>query len=355
MNISTLLRDESLYDEKPAGGYQWWYFDAISLDEQWALVIIFYHGNPFSTKYIREKLGKNPGYYPAISVSVYNKLNAEYYSFLEFEHSKFIWDEENFNCSIGGNSFQRNVKTWDVEYDLLINQALPSGHSLFGKLKFIGLNSEQMFVGRKKDRQEKHLWNLIHPHAKVVGSLKLKGKSDSYHIGFSGNGYHDHNLGFEPMKDSFEDWYWGRVHFEKETLVYYMMNQKKGFQQEAWLFDRATSKMKENLSLESMSRTKKNRLGLKSEREINLIGDRSKVRVVQNKLIDNGPFYQRFISKFILTRDGKESVKTGITEYINPSRIYLEKYWWMVHMRLRYMNEEPHWVQKKKMFYEWTW
>ncbi|WP_322570634.1 hypothetical protein [Rhodohalobacter sp.] len=53
--------------------------------------------------------------------------------------------------------------------------------------------------------------------------LAVRGKKVEQDITFSGIGYHDHNIGQEPMKESFRDWYWGRYHFEEFTLVYYLM------------------------------------------------------------------------------------------------------------------------------------
>ena len=46
-----------------------------------------------------------------------------------------------------------------------------------------------------------------------MSNLVLDGRTDMYNIALNGLGYHDHNVGFEPLKDSFKDWYWGRVHF----------------------------------------------------------------------------------------------------------------------------------------------
>lgn len=53
MNISTDHLDENPFPNKPSGGYEWWYFDALSEDRNWFFVIIFYQGNPFSPEYIR--------------------------------------------------------------------------------------------------------------------------------------------------------------------------------------------------------------------------------------------------------------------------------------------------------------
>jgi hypothetical protein len=56
-----------------------------------------------------------------------------------------------------------------------------------------------------------------------------------------------------------------------------------------------------------------------------------------------------------MNKDNNVSITEGISEYISPSNIYKKKFWPAVKMRLRFANQKPHWVQKFKLFYEWTW
>lgn len=355
MNISTNIEDEFLDAEKPRTGYEWWYFDAISADKKWSIVIIFYEGNPFSTNYIKGKYTKQASEYPAISISVYKEGKTEFYSFLEFPKSKFLYDQDDeLHLSIGGCAFHRTTLSDAVEYEINLNQTLDSGHSITGKLKFIGnrVDNKLISVNSKKD---KHFWNLINPICKVVGSFKIVGKTDSYHVGFHGNGYHDHNTGHEPMSASFKDWYWGRFHFEKYTVIYYIMNNFDSKQHKAWLISRDNQEIAGYFDKIELSKRVKNLLGLESYREIELSGLLGNLHIQQKKIIDNGPFYQRFLSDAVFTGVSGEEKCIGISEYIHPERIELEKYWWMVRMRLRYLRERPHWVQKSKFFYELTW
>ncbi|MBO6535738.1 MAG: hypothetical protein JJ966_05905 [Balneolaceae bacterium] len=355
MNISTKTEDEYLNPDKPETSYEWWYFDALSADKEWSMVIIFYQGNPFSGNYIEGSYSKDPEQYPAISISVYKQGKAEYYSFLEFPASKFLWDEEeDIHCSIGGCAFRRTVLADTVEYELNLNQTLDSGHSISGKLKFIGNRTKSSLI-QSESPTDKHAWNLLLPRSKVVGSVKIAGKTDTYHIGFHGNGYHDHNIGFEPMSKSFKDWYWGRVHFKDYTLIYYIMNGHKDKQHQAWLISNDNQEIAGHLDVIELSKLKKNWLGLESYRDIKLSGVLGTVQIRQNSIIDNGPFYQRFLAEAEFNDVNGKEIKTGISEYIHPKRIEDKSYWWMVRMRLRYLREPAHWVQKRKMFYEWTW
>jgi carotenoid 1,2-hydratase len=82
----------------------------------------------------------------------------------------------------------------------------------------------------------------------------------------------------------------------------------------------------------------------------------SSVLVQQNRLLDNGPFYRRYLSDAFIHQEGQGVQKaTGISEYIYPGRIYAKWFWPFVDMRIRYHNEPPHWVQKSGRLYRWTW
>lgn len=356
MNISTKQEDEFYSFKKEKNGYEWWYFDAISADKEWSLVVIFYHGNPFSPNYMRSIFGEDPADYPAVSISIYRKGKPEYYSFQEFSGGNFAWekDKNEFNCLIGNCGFKRHDVFQEVEYELILNQTLDSGHSINGKLKFISTRiSPKLF--NKEEKKEKHFWNLLQPKAKVVGNLKIKGKTDDYHVAFHGNGYHDHNVGQEPMGHSFKDWYWGRIHIENETLLYYVMNGYEGKQYEAWFIDQegqTISSYIEKVELENPTNTL---LGLQYFKEVHLKGIRGNLVVELKNRVDNGPFYQRFMAEAYFADETGAKKYTGFAEYINPREIQNESYWWMVEMRLRYMRQKPHWVQKSKFFYELTW
>ena len=356
MNISTKHEDEHYNLKKEDQGYEWWYFDAISADKEWSLVVIFYHGNPFSTNYMRGKYGDAPASYPAISISVYHKGKPEFYSFQEYAPSQFDWlkDKDEFNCLIGNSGFTKHDVFGEVEYELQLDQILDSGHSIHGKIKFIASRVHSKLLDHK-EKKEKHFWNLLQPRAKVVGNLKVKGKTDDHHIAFHGSGYHDHNVGNEPMGHSFKDWYWGRFHFKDETFLFYVMNGYDGQQYEAWYIDSENQQVSSFVDKIELKKPTKTLLGLRYFKELHISSLRGNMVIDLNKRVDNGPFYQRFLAEAYFADETGGKRHTGFAEYINPREIQNESYWWMIEMRLRFMRQKPHWVQKSKLFYEITW
>lgn len=354
MNISSKLTDEQIYPEKPSGGYEWWYFDALSADQEWGIVVIFYQGNPFSPRYIKGIHGFNPENYPAISISLYKEEKHEYYGFEEFTEADFNFQGSPFSIVVGENQLQRAQDKVEVTYNLTLDQELDSGHFLKGELTFKSpLISEQLM--NQSSEGDRHFWNLIAPIAEVNGNLEVDGKSGHSAIEFKGKGYHDHNTGHEPMKDSFKDWYWGRVHFKDSTLIYYVMNQLDSQQYKAWLIDSTNQEVIDTFDEIQLTAKSRSLLGLKSAKKIILKSSAHEITIQQSVTVDDGPFYQRFYCDAIVNGQGSVEASSGISEYIVPGRIYSEKYWWMVRMRLRYKDEKPHWVQRSKRFYEWTW
>ena len=66
MYIRSKLSSELPHKKEIPGSYEWWYFDAMSADKKWAIVIIFYEGNPFSPAYIKaqEEARSSATHYP---------------------------------------------------------------------------------------------------------------------------------------------------------------------------------------------------------------------------------------------------------------------------------------------------
>jgi len=337
---------------KPSGGYEWWYFDGWDESNNIGFVIIFYDGNPFSTKYLRE-FYKNPlpESFPAVSISVYKGDKPLYYSFTEFSAADAEFGESEVCGRIGGHSFRAERKEGILCYQLKLSEELASGDKFNADILFKSSNPPAGILTDETARTgENHIWNLVQPKAEVSGVFIINGAKEN----FEGSGYHDHNCGAEQLDESFIDWYWGRVHFRNFTLIYYLMNKHDGHSFNGWIFDRENRVINtlNDIELEHMA---SNLFRLKSSRVINLTLGQGQALIQAGKVLDNGPFYQRFRSTCILNLNGEDEAGTGISEYLKPGRIKSKIFWPLIHMRIRYITEKPHWVQKSKKLYRWTW
>lgn len=348
---------------KPAGGYEWWYFDAIDKSTGYALVVIFYQGNPFSNRYIRELEDNSrsedarPSQFPAISISLYKNQEPVYYSFTEYPENEAIFDSDKAKASVGYNTFEAESTGSDLKYSLSLDEELPSGDKLNADLTFSSsLKLSGDFQEEKENSGGGHTWNLVMPLADVEGSLRVYRNEEVTHSAmFDGVGYHDHNTGYEPMKDEFRDWYWGRYHFKSATLVYYVMNRQNLQQYRGWLIGNEKGEILKRFEDIELRDKGLSIFGLHVARKLVLGNGSTRAVIQQSYSLDNGPFYRRFMSEAFLSLGESVERSTGFSEYIYPSRIYWRFLWPLVDMRIRYKKEKPHWVQKSGRLYRWTW
>jgi carotenoid 1,2-hydratase len=355
MNISTDISHITPDYNKSFGGYEWWYFDGLSVDGNDGFVVIFYERNPFSTRYINDLEANNEAQkaYPAISVSIYKNGETAYYSFLEYSEDEFGWDESTGRLKVGKDAVQFSFGKKEFAFKIELDQELPSGHSVKGSITGKGNNPNSSLIS--SDSKDRHSWNLLQPRTDVEVSLQLSGRSGEEELVFEGAGYHDHNIGYEPMKESFRDWYWGRYHFQDFTLVYYLMEKHNESQFKGWLIDKKNQRVLEHFEEANLDYFTRNWFGLNSARKIELKAGQVSVNIQCNSKIDDGPFYQRFIGDSIINYNDQVYAAHGFSEYIYPDNIHSRLYWPLVHMRLRYMDKAPHWVQKSGLMYPWTW
>lgn len=370
--LSDPARDTRTRKPDP-GSYEWWYFDARSVSGEFLLVAIFYEGNPFSAQY-KDSLGtqtwKTPEparSFPALSVSLYRNGRPVYYGFQEVDKTEADFHTNEIRGHVRGSSFCGEEAGGRVKYRIVLDQTLVSGDQISGELifsselppliNFPGWNGAGPETERSRPGSSDmsgHLWNLVQPRASVSGNIELAG-FEPLSIHFSGIGYHDHNLGREPMERSFRDWYWGRFHLPAHTFLYYVMNLESGEKKHcSWIVDyrgRVTpAGSKVILPDKGISI-----FGLRSARKLMFEGNGIQATVQQEQILDNGPFYQRFMSSVIVEDGNQVFGGKGVSEYIMPGRIHTPVFRPLVNMRIAYPRKGAHWVQKNPRLYRWTW
>jgi carotenoid 1,2-hydratase len=339
---------------KPSGSYEWWYFDILTADG-YSVVIIFYDGNPFSRRYISamesdETAG--PESFPAISVSVYKKGKPLFYLFDECLPAESNFSKETPKGHVKRNSFAGIKTETGFKYDVNLDQTLSSGDRIDASLSFHCANWDPSGMVKGSTEKEKHIWNLVGARCEVSGEVYISGYK-KYQVAISGTGYHDHNVGFEPMKDSFTEWYWGRYHLPQSTLVYYLMNERNTWTNKAWLIGN-NGEIRALQTRADKSDKQRNLFGLHSFRAFTFFDKTVELYLQKDRVTDDGPFYQRFEGRLISNSGENIEECRGISEYIYPSRIYKKIFWPLVNMRIAY-PEKAHWVQKNPRLYRWTW
>ena len=352
---------------KPSGGYEWWYFDAISSCKTWSVVLIFYEGNPFSPHYhgamkaerSEDTPGPMPQEYPAVTLSIYKYGRPIYYSFQEYEPHDFALDSSmqthDITLRFGSHTVLLTRSRNEFRAEIQLDDRLSSGESLRGTIIYTSTHNEPVrsFIDSSHDDLGAHSWILCMEAAQVESNLTIGGK-EPQQIDFEGNGYHDHNVGMEPMDHSFQDWHWGRAHFENGSfLLYYVMKQLNGsLTGGAWVSNGSTGKVGFTKDVYITPYLNRSFFGLKNLKSLIIQTEAGeKLTLARQTLSDNGPFYQRFHSK--VTWADQQTI--GISEYIVPARIVRKASWPLINLRLRKRGRKANWVQKSRFFYNLTW
>lgn len=206
------------------GAYEWWYFDALSHDGRWALVVIYLLGSPMSPYYkaVVEGREPDPRDWCAVFVSLHERTHKRWqeraYAYNLYRGGDF---EEAPNLRIGDSylAYEAGERAWHL------NDREPGLWSGAVRVDATFTNRGALLqhprMGDKGDSTE-HTWVCVAPVCRAEVRVMLpRGKS----VSFAGNGYHDHNFGRLPYRDT-DRWYWGRACLRANdgtarTAVYY--------------------------------------------------------------------------------------------------------------------------------------
>lgn len=352
---------ETVHRKPAAGSYEWWYFDGWDETTRTGFVLIFYEGNPFSARYLGKIRRGEPvtaKEYPAVSLSIYHDGSPVYYAFDEVNPEEAAIQAPDA-MEIAGCRWSFSEEDGEWIYHLHLDHRMTNGDSVSGSVRMRSKPFEASMEGEGLNRspnsipEGNHRWNPVQPDARISGRLTIGGYRPLT-IDLSGRGYHDHNVGSEPMRNTFERWYWGRFHLPERTLVYYLMKQSGRWEQRAWLIssDQVVEIPGNSWSFEDVS---SNWFGLDAARRLCFEHEDLSLQIDQVNRLDDGPFYQRYASRLLFRERGTILQSEGISEVILPRRIDWRWVRPLVEMRIRYPDRSPHWVQRSPRLYRWTW
>ena len=316
-------------------GYEWWYFDAISDDERYILVVIYFLGTPMSPYYKAVTDGKNPlpKDWCGVFMSLHERTTSGYreraYAYNVYRGGDFA--EDGASVSVGGSRFVRGM---DGAWNLSFNERCLWLGCVRGELCFAPDFSPRHGV---LPGDEAHTWVCVAPDCRVSGDLQL---ANGETVRFTGRGYHDHNYGRLPWAKT-KRWVWGRGRTcdetgQAETVVYYITQGMDGKLSPLCLvFDGAT-----NRSLQLDKKCVPSEyctnygLGLQGCLHFtlhppneNLIALTTWEQNSDNRLcvLSNAPFYVRHVSAFHNLLDAsnneRRSKGIGISEVFEPARL----------------------------------
>lgn len=332
-----MLDPDRFFNHRTPGSQEWWYFDAISDDARDALVIVWYAALPFDPAYGTATLRHlaNPEQTPppdpldhcAIGLSWYHEGRTVAYALNVFGRRDFAHRPDPFQIDVAGNYLDRDPSGYALR---VRTPAVEPRQTLTASLSFRPVSGTRPSEFDLGEPHSPHHWILAAPDCRVEGVVRSDGPA-TRELNFQGRGYHDHNAGEEELSLAMRRWGWGRVHHGATTQVYYQAEPRHGPSRSLWITSEQGEPVtvREDPGFELASWTR-NVYGMRSARSCTIGGD---LRRVQATLVDDGPFYQRWLSRF--TWAGAPEAVLGISEFLEAGRLHRPWFNWMIPYRLK--------------------
>ncbi len=334
-SFSSCIGTDVWHPGKPTGGYEWWYFDALSDDGREAIVIIFMDNFIFSPRYnaLNRALKKNSRQdipapcIPALAFSYYKDGKPVYRSVSEYPMEQFSADPEWPHCEIGRSSFRCDSAPYGSGFAVNVFVELSGGRNLHGNFEWLSVESDLSPASEASGMGSAagHSWNLVAPRSDVTGKMVIENRkrSKTEEVNFRGTGYHDHNLDSRWMPEAVSNWNWGRVHFADATAVFYDYAGHEPGDNCSRLYIVRDNAIVELDAVFDINGTGRDKFGLKYPKTFAVhADDGSELLVEQKKVLDSSFFYTRFVCDASLTlNDDNIRNASGISEYLVPANL----------------------------------
>ena len=220
----------SFTDPVPDNGYRWWYIDAVSDNDQYAITVIVFIGSVFSPYYARaRKLGDTPAAaHCAINVALYGKP----WRWCMTERSQASVRSSAQQLSIGKSCMRVESGKLRIFIDEL---AMPIPSRVKGELTvdlpaydlqahpLDNARSQDCTSKNKADNEPLHFWQPIAPKTRISVSFNQP------QLHWQGDAYVDGNYGQVPLEQSFTSWVWSRSHApDNTTTILYDVIDRQG-------------------------------------------------------------------------------------------------------------------------------
>ncbi len=332
------------------GGFTWFYVDLVD-DHGRAATLIWSWGLPFLPGYAQSaRTGRPrlPLQRPSVNLVVYEGGRERFYLLSELPTDECTWGADGSSWRMGDCSFSWtdtpavaggvSIRTLQATLDL----ALPTGGRATGKLWLSGPLRRDLpdaaggdgsppGLGRGSLDTCTHQWTPM--MAASRGGLELDTPGGELRI--EGRGYHDRNSAGQSLQSlGIQSWWWGRVALPGRDLIFYRLVPSEAGKAPRDLVveiaEDGTCRAREQAALQ-MGRERRNLWGLRwSDGAAFADPDGQVVRVDVDSVLDNGPFYQRYLLR---GRCGSDE-GYGIGENLMPDRVDTDLLRPLVRMRV---------------------
>ncbi len=303
------------------GAYEWWYFDALSDDGQYALTCIWFLGNPFSPFYRQAASGlaPDPFCHNALFFALYRDGRLHAYHFTRFPTTQIIAGEAlPLDLRFGDNCLTTSPGQWR----LTISDENANRRRLDAVLTFAAPPPVPIPL-EAVSPEASHWWLPAAPFCRVAGRIVLREAHNpgAEEVAFSGIGYHDHNWGRLPFAQDIRDWYWARAALDGALAdLLYPVRPRRGARGGSHfrLFERGQLVRHDPSPQVRLSRPAVNVFGTVYATRMEVVSGGHAARFEFHARLDSAPFYVRALCAVTLSGNSESETGQGIGEYLRP-------------------------------------
>lgn len=317
------------------GGFLWWYFDLVD-DDGNGLVLIWSYGLPFLPGVAgASRCGSPlpPGQRPSLNVTFYKDGKPDLYLLQEYEPEDASW--EGLSWTMGASTMAARLDDdGRLTVEVSIDAPMPGMTShLTGSLRVEGALRQG---GADNSVDPDHEWAPLTVAARGSADLSLGDRRWR----LDGRAYHDRNLGRKPLHElGIDRWWWGRLAFpEGELIFYYLLPDVPGAAPRSvalTISKEGAVRWVEEARVDIVGR-RWSPYGLWWPSSLTVADpDGVPVKVTFSSLVDDGPFYHRYL---ISGQRGDVSAR-GVAELVVPGRVDLDWMRPLVRMRVHHTRQ----------------
>ncbi|MBI4952488.1 MAG: hypothetical protein HY908_10680 [Myxococcales bacterium] len=302
------------------GGFAWWYCDLVDAAGD-GLVLHWSFGLPFLPG---ARARPEPRERPALSVAVYRGGRTSYYALCELPPATVRWRDGSPSFDFGvahlGLTFGAGEARLHAVLDLPV---VGARERLRGSLDVVGARlrlTRNGGVATATAAEGAHTWTPIGAGLAGRASLRCGGEA----VELRGRAYLDANASARPLDAlGIRAWQWGRLSLGARELVYYLVApDEPGAAVVRYLFEVGPDGRArlEPEPLVGRFGPRRNLFGLGWHEELRLgRAEGRDVRVRVRHVVDDGPFYQRYLVEGTCDATGERG--RGMAEHVVPARV----------------------------------
>lgn len=311
------------------GGFYWWYLDLVDPQGD-GLVLIWSQNLPFlpDVAYgLRSGGLPLPRAHPSLNVVVHQGGRPAFYALQQHPEDAWSWDPSANRWRIGRSTLALTVDeagaaTLEADLDCPIPA---TGDRLRGTVRVSGRRRQP---GATVRRTSPHLWCPL--MTATTGSASLSWGRGSAEL--TGRAYLDRNESDTALPHlGIDRWWWGRIPLQGRELIYYRVDGETERRELVLeVRDDGSSRLADQPAI-TLGPNRLGRYGLPHPRTVSFQDpDGQPVSVAMQHMVEDGPFYQRFV----VAAEAAGERATGVAELVAPQRIALPGFRPLIEMRV---------------------